>query len=124
MKLINTYENTWITLINEICELEKRISNYLEFPDNENEAEIKEEYKRLKEKSKEISHQIQLSKYDKFKKNDNKFATFASNIKEASAFGFTESINARVTNKMFSAVEEASYKLNKHVLIKNGQIEI
>ena len=119
---IEDYETLWLDLISEVAKLEKRFCDYLEFPENENIEDIRREYKATKEKIKAIEHNFNLSKYDDFGMVDPKLETFRGSLQEVVACGFTERPNVKDIKAMFNATEEAGYRLNKYIKVKDGQI--
>ncbi|MCI8616140.1 MAG: hypothetical protein HFJ01_13805 [Lachnospiraceae bacterium] len=73
---------------------------------------IKRTYANLKDELREDAH------YKKLDRNRNGSllytGVFLPSIREAAAFGFNASINSAINQKMYSAVEEAHYKLTKY----------
>ena len=105
--------NIMVNYILRIENLERIINNYLVYPLNRtiNEDNIKSEYKQLKNELREDAAYLDL-----LKNRDGSYLYmnyFSPSIREASAWGFAVSVNHRVNQEMFNAIEEAHYKLTK-----------
>ena len=97
-----------IYFIEEAYNIMKMIDN------NENNDEIRIRYKELKQKIKEEAHRCDLIvNQKKFTQFEKKY--YAPSIREASAWGFTSPINAKINLTFYSSVEEAHYKLGKYI---------
>lgn len=103
-----------VNYINRIKHLKEMIDRYLDRPDRGyvQADQIKAEYKKLKNELREDADYLYLSR----NRNGSLLYTgvFAPSIREAAAFGFTVPVNAAVNQQMYSAVEEAHYKLRKY----------
>ncbi|MBR5273222.1 MAG: hypothetical protein IKU25_07525 [Clostridia bacterium] len=103
-----------VNYINRIKHLKEMISCYLGRSDRGyvKADQIKAEYKELKIKLRDDADYLSLSR----NRNGSILYTnaFAPSIREAAAFGFTVPVNAAVNQQMYSAVEEAHYKLRKY----------
>lgn len=92
--------------------LMQNISDFFETHDSALGYSISEEYKAIKEDIRDEA------KYLDCKKNDISHISkihqaYSFGISGASAFGFTVRSNGKIDRRMFSAVEEAYYRLNK-----------
>lgn len=107
-----------VNYINRIDHLRHMIGNYLNNKThNYIQAEqIKNDYRRIKYELQEDAHYLDLVR------NRNGSVVymgfFSPSIREASAWGFTVSVNAAVTQDMYDAVEEAHYKLTKYYTLE------
>lgn len=103
-----------VNYINQVKHLKEMISHYLNSSGHGyiRSDQIKEEYRRLKNELREDADYLYLSR----NRNGSILYTsvFAPSIREAAAFGFTVPVNAAVNQQMYSAVEEAHYKLSKY----------
>lgn len=103
-----------VNYINRVGHLKELIAGYI---DNVNHGSIqpdriKDEYRRLKAELREDADYLDLVR----NQNGSQLymGYFSPSIREASAWGFTVPVNHRVDYQMFSAVEEAHYKLTKY----------
>ena len=92
--------------------LMRNISDYFETHDWALGYRISEEYRAIKEEIRDEA------KYLDCKKNDisdisKTHQAYSKGIRGARAFGLTVRSNGKVDHRMFSAVEEAHYRLNK-----------
>lgn len=103
-----------VNYINRIKHLKEMIGRYLDRPDRGyvQADQIKAEYRKLKNEIRQDADYLYLSR----NRNGSFLYTsaFAPSIREAAAFGFTVPVNAAVNRQMYSAVEEAHYKLRKY----------
>ena len=103
-----------VNYINRIKHLKEMIALYLGCPDRGyvQADQIKAEYRRLKNELREDANYLYLSR----NRNGSVIYTsaFSPSIREAAAFGFTVPVNSIVNHQMYSAVEEAHYKLRKY----------
>ena len=103
-----------VSYINRVKHLKEMIGRYLDRSDSGyvRAEQIKAEYRQLKYELREHADYLYLSR------NRNGSAlyvgSFAPSIREAAACGFTVPVNAAVNQQMYSAVEEAYYKLRKY----------
>lgn len=102
-------------MINYIYRIENLldiIGRYLDGNNSISEERIKSTYANLKEELREDAHYIKLER------NCNGsllyMEVFSPSIREAAAFGFNVPINSAINQRMYSAVEEAHYKLTKY----------
>ena len=101
-----------INYIGRVEHLQNVIGRYLQGNDCIPASQIRDEYAQLKEELREDAHYLSLKQNSKG--SDLYMGAFEPSIREASAFGFTVSINAKVNQMMFNAVAEAHYKLTKY----------
>lgn len=103
-----------VNYINRIKHLRELIDRYLDSPNRGyvRSEQIKEEYRRLKNELRDDADYLYLSR----NRSGSLLYTsaFAPSIREAAAFGFTVPVNASVNQQMYSAVDEAHYKLRKY----------
>ena len=93
--------------------LMKQISSYINNETCEyDNATIRNEYRSLKNEIREVAAYIRRSNnrngsdlYEEF---------FVGSVREAEAYGFYVPTNARISQQMHSAVEEARYRLTKY----------
>ena len=98
--------------------LMKHISCYINNKDCEyDNATIRNEYRSLKNEIREIASYVRRSN----NRNGSELyeGFFVGSISEAGAFGFGVSTNARINQQMYSAVEEARYRLTKYKSLEN-----
>ena len=103
-----------VNYINRVRHLKEMIIRYLDSPNRGYVQSdlIKAEYRKLKNELREDADYLYLSR-----NRDGSYlytSAFAPSIREAAAFGFTVPVNAAVNRQMYSAVEEAYYKLRKY----------
>ncbi|MBQ9070640.1 MAG: hypothetical protein IJY23_04770 [Clostridia bacterium] len=103
-----------LSYINRVKQLKNAISQYINYTDGVcmRPQQIKDEYRELKDKLRNDAKYLYLVK----NRNGSVLYTsiFTPSIREASAFGFTVPVNAAINYEMYSAVEEAYYKLRKY----------
>lgn len=103
-----------VNQINRVAHLKDILSLFLEKRDSckVSAESIRELYKDLK------NELIKDADYLNLVRNRNGstlyMSAFSPSIREASAFGFNVPVNSKVDFNMFSAVEEAHYKLTKY----------
>lgn len=99
-------------VVNRVKELEKELENLGDMIHRENETtpEIRAKYSELKNIVKEEAHKYSLLCYDIY--NEGYKADYMGGIKEASASGFEDPVNAKHIS--YSSVEEAHYKIGKY----------
>ena len=98
--------------------LMNHISCYINNKDCEyDNATIRNEYRSLKNEIREIASYVRRSN----NRNGSELyeGFFVGSISEAGAFGFGVSTNARINQQMYSAVEEARYRLTKYKSLEN-----
>ena len=98
--------------------LMKQISSYINNETCEyDNATIRNEYRSLKNEIREVAAYIRRSN----NRNGSELyeGFFVGSISEAGAFGFGVSTNARINQQMYSAVEEARYRLTKYKSLEN-----
>jgi len=98
--------------------LMEHISCYINNKDCEyDNATIRNEYRSLKNEIREVAAYIRRSN----NRNGSELyeGFFVGSISEAGAFGFGVSTNARINQQMYSAVEEARYRLTKYKSLEN-----
>lgn len=101
-----------VNYIGRIESLLDIIGRYLEGNDNIPVGNIKRIYADLKEELREDDHYLRLER-----NRDGSslyMRAFVPSIREAAAFGFNVSINSTINQRMYSAVEEAHYKMTKY----------
>lgn len=104
--------NIMVNYIGRIESLLDIIGRYLEGNDNIPAGKIKRIYADLKEELREDDHYLRLER-----NRDGSslyMGAFVPSIREAAAFGFKVSINSTINQRMYSAVEEAHYKMTKY----------
>lgn len=101
-----------VNYIGRVEYLQYTIGRYLEGNNCISESQIRSEYAQLKEELREDSHYLSLKR--NLKGSALYEGAFEPSIREASAFGFTVSVNAAVNQLMYNAVAEAQYKLTKY----------
>lgn len=101
-----------INYIGRVGHLQDVIGRYLQGNGCISASRIKDEYAQLKEELRKDAHYLSLKQNSKG--SDLYMGAFEPSIREASAFGFTVSINANINQMMFNAVAEAHYKLTKY----------
>lgn len=104
--------NIMVNYIGRIENLLDIIGRYLEGNDNIPAGRIKRIYADLKEELREDDHYLRLER-----NRDGSslyMEAFVPSIREAAAFGFNVSINSTINQRMYSAVEEAHYKMTKY----------
>lgn len=103
-----------VNYINRVKHLKDIIGRYLDGSDQGciHPNQIRAEYEKLKSELREDAHYLYLVR----NRNGSVLyrCAFAPSIREATAFGFTVPVNATINQKMYSAVEEAHYKLRKY----------
>lgn len=103
-----------VSYINRVKQLKNAISQYINRTDkiSMRPEEIKNEYRELKNELRKDANYLYLAK----NRNGSVLYTsiFIPSIREAAAFGFTVPVNAAINFEMYSAVEEAYYKLRKY----------
>ena len=99
-------------VVNRVKEFEKELENLGDMIHRENETtpEIRAKYSELKNIVKEEAHKYSLLCYDIY--NEGYKADYMGGIKEASASGFEDPVNAKHIS--YSSVEEAHYKIGKY----------
>ncbi len=104
--------NIMVNYIGRIENLLDIIGRYLEGNDNISAEKIKSIYADLKEELREDGHCLRLER----NRNGSSLymGAFAPSIREAAASGFNVSTNSTINQRMYSAVEEAHYKLTKY----------
>lgn len=104
--------NIMVNYIGRIESLLDIIGKYLEGNDNIPAGKIKRIYADLKEELREDAHYLRL---ERNREGSSLYmGAFVPSIREAAAFGFNVSINSAINQRMYSAVEEAHYKLTKY----------
>ncbi len=101
-----------VNYIGRIENLLDIIGRYLEGNDNISAEKIKRIYAELKEELREDGHYLRLER-----NRDGSslyMGAFVPSIREAAASGFNVSTNSTINQRMYSAVEEAHYKLTKY----------
>lgn len=93
--------------------LMRNIADYFETRDLVLGYRIHEEYKDLKDEIREEARYLSCRKND-IRHISRTHCAYQDGIKGASAFGMTVPTNAKIDQRMFSAVEEARYRLNKY----------
>ncbi len=92
--------------------LMRNISDYLETHDSALGYRISEEYRAIKEDIRDEAKYLDCKKND-ISRISKIHQAYSSGIRGASAFGLTVRSNGKIDQRMFSAVEEAHYRLNK-----------
>ena len=102
-----------VQYVDRIESLVKDVSNFLNGDISLGKEKIQLRYKTLKKEIKADSHYVSLLRNQN---NQNKIYTtfFISSIAEASAFGFSSTINSKIDFKLYTSLAEASYKLTKY----------
>ena len=103
-----------VNQISRTAHLKTIIARYLDGSDNGcvQAERIKNEYKQLKEEIREDAKYLDSVRNSKG--SDLYMHYFRPSIRSAAAYGFTVPVNAAINQKMFSAVEEAHYRLRKY----------
>jgi len=103
-----------VNQINRTSHLKTMIARYLDGSDRGSiQAErIKNEYKQLKEEIREDANYLDAAKNSLG--SDLYMYYFRPSIRGSAAYGFTVPVNAAINQKMYSAVEEADYRLRKY----------
>ena len=103
-----------VNYINRVSHLMEMISRQLDGSDGGAipADKIRQEYKVLKDEIRRDADYLDLTRNREG--SDLYMYAFSKSIREASAFGFTVASNSKVNHAMFSAVEEAHYKLRKY----------
>ena len=102
-------------MVSYICRIENLldiIGRYLDGNNSISAERIKKTYAELKNELREDAHYIQLER--NYNGSYVYMRIFSPSIREAAAFGLSVSINSSVNQMMYSAVEEAHYKLTKY----------
>lgn len=111
--------NIMVNYIFRIENLLDIIERYLEGNNSVSAEKIKRTYANLKDELREDAHYIKLVR------NSNGsllyMNVFSPSIREAAYFGFSVSINSAVNQRMYSAVEEAHYKLTKYYSLEEWE---
>ena len=89
------------------------IAQYLDGNDSVPPERIRREYENLKIELREDGHYIDLER--NYHGSPLYMGDFRSSIRGAATFGFGLPINCRIDQKMYSAVEEARYRLTKYL---------
>ncbi|MGN1305060.1 MAG: hypothetical protein ACI4YB_08500 [Oscillospiraceae bacterium] len=102
-----------VSYITRIEHLQHIISQHIErgIRDVIPAEKIKNEYRQLKYELREDAHYLEL--HQNRNGSDIYKSAFSPSIREAAAFGFTVPVNSTINFTMYSAVEEAHYKLTK-----------
>ena len=107
-----------VNYINRIENLQNMISGYIDRRIVDIPPEkIRAEYRQLKYELREDAKYL-----DQVRNKNGSIlykSAFSPSIREADAFGFTVPVNAVVNFQMFSAVEEAHYKLTKYYSLED-----
>ena len=90
--------------------LMSKVSDWLENRSGSRET-ILDEYKALKSEVKADAHYVGLTANSEGRATH--YWAVTSAIREASAWGFTAPTNSSINQRLFSAIEEAHYKLGK-----------
>ena len=98
--------------VNRVKEFEKELEDLGDMIHRENETtpEIRAKYRELKKIVMEEAHKYSLLCYNAY--NEEYKADYISGIKEASAYGFEDRVDAKHIS--YSSVEEARYKIGKY----------
>lgn len=94
----------------KLNELMKNVSAYME-DGTGSKDDILDTYKGLKADVKADAHYVDLLINHKGRADH--YRDFTRALAEAAAFGFTAPTNSAINRKLFSAIEEAHYKLGK-----------
>lgn len=109
-----------VNYINRIEHLMRMISGYIDRSIIDISIErIKAEYRQLKYELREDAKYL-----DQIRNKNGSIlykCAFMPSIREANAFGFTVPVNSMVNFNMYSAVEEAHYKLTKYYSLKDWE---
>lgn len=108
-----------VNYINRVSHLMNMISVYINSAGRGaiQAEQIRKEYKALKEEIRMDAQYLDLVR-NREGSDLYKYA-FSRSIREASAYGFTVATNAKVDHAMYSAVEEAHYRLTKINSLEN-----
>lgn len=74
---------------------------------------VRDSYRELKEEIKADAHYVSLVRNEDYE-NNLYSAFFVPSVREAAAFGFTAPTNSSITQRFFSSIEEAHYKMTKY----------
>lgn len=101
-----------VNYIGQIEHLLDIMGRYLEGNDNIPAEKIKRTYANLKEELRKDAHYLGL---ERNRDGSSLYrGVFMPSIREAAAFGFDVPINNTINQRMYSAVEEAHYKMTKY----------
>lgn len=101
-----------VNYIGRVKHLQCIIGRYLEDNKNISSLQIRREYAQIKDELREDARLVRLKK--NYQGSDLYRGAFVPSICEAAAFGFVVPTNSKIDYKMYSAVEEAHYKLTKY----------
>lgn len=90
--------------------LMKKVTAYMD-DGTGSKDDILDTYKTIKAEVKADAHYVDL--IDNRKGRAEHYRDFTGAVSEAAAFGFTAPTNSAINRKLFSAIEEAHYKLGK-----------
>lgn len=106
-----------VSYIGRVNNLQCIIGRYLEGNDNISSLQIQREYAQLKDELREDARIVKLKK--NYRGSDLYRGAFVPSICEAAASGFRVPTNSKINYRMYSAVEEAHYKLTKYYSFKD-----
>lgn len=101
-----------VSYIGRIENLQGIVGRYLEGNDSISSAQIRREYAQIKDELREDARLVKLKK--NYQGSNLYKGAFVPSICEAAACGFCVPINSKVDFRMYSAIEEAHYKLTKY----------
>ncbi len=101
-----------VNYIGRVNHLQGIIGRYLEGNDNISPSQIRREYAQIKDELHEDARLVKLKK--NYQGSDLYRGAFVPSISEAAASGFGVPTNSEIDYRMYSAIEEAHYKLTKY----------
>lgn len=101
-----------VSYIGRVENLQGIVGRYLDGNESISSAQIRREYAQIKDELREDARQVKLKK--NYQGSDLYKGAFVPSISEAAAFGFCVPTNSKIDIRMYSAIEEAHYKLTKY----------
>lgn len=101
-----------VSYIRRIKNLQGIVGRYLDGNESISATQIRREYAQIKDELREDARLVKLKK--NYQGSDLYRGAFVPSISEAAAFGFCVPTNSKIDFKMYSAIEEAHYKLTKY----------
>lgn len=108
-----------VNYIGRVNNLQGILGRYLEGNDNISSLQIRRVYAQLKDELREDARLVKLKK--NYQGSDLYKGAFVPSISEAAAFGFCVPTNRKIDYIMYSAVEEARYKLTKYCSLEEWE---
>ena len=101
-----------VSYIGRVDNLQGIIGRYLNGNETISSLKIRKDYSQLKDELREDARRVKLKK--NYQGSDLYREAFVPSISEAAACGFCVPTNSKINYRMYSAVEEAHYKLTKY----------